>query len=167
MRRDRGDAGAGHARVSPRIRENSRLHVAELLRVGAAHDSHHRARPVQHLPSIYRTIAAWGIFPVVASATLVAGFPFTLQYARARVPREIWNATAFLAMNVMRHHFHDGHDSRNAGSSRPLRFITRGNDPNSHPDARLRLQSFLPRYFRKRLDIASANVRSGNYTVKN
>jgi hypothetical protein len=44
--------------------------------------------------SIYRTIAAWGIFAVVAWATLIAGFPFTLQYARERAPREIWNAAA-------------------------------------------------------------------------
>ena len=50
--------------------------------------------------SNYRIIAAWGIFAVVAWATLVAGFPFTLQYSRERAPREMWNATSFLTMNV-------------------------------------------------------------------
>ena len=49
----------------------------------------------------YRTIAAWGIFAVVAWATLMRGFPFTLQYSRERAPREMWNATSFLTMNVL------------------------------------------------------------------
>jgi hypothetical protein len=49
----------------------------------------------------YRIVAAWGIFAVVAWATLLAGFPFTLQYARERVPREIWNAPHFLRLNVI------------------------------------------------------------------
>jgi hypothetical protein len=51
--------------------------------------------------SNYRIIAAWAIFAVVAWATLVAGFPFTLQYARERPPREIRNAAVFLKMNVI------------------------------------------------------------------
>jgi hypothetical protein len=51
--------------------------------------------------SNYRIIAAWGIFALVAWATLVAGFPFTLQYSRERAPREMWNATSFLTMNVI------------------------------------------------------------------
>jgi hypothetical protein len=51
--------------------------------------------------SNYRIIAAWGIFAVVAWATLVAGFPFTLQYSRERAAREMWNATSFLTMNVI------------------------------------------------------------------
>jgi hypothetical protein len=123
--------------------------------------------------SIYRTIAAWDIFAVVARATLVAGFPFTLQYARERAPREIWNGTAFLTMECdydvgMGHHFHDGHDPRNARSSPPLRSITRGGDPKPSPwysatPSIISTQSNL----RKRIDIASANVRSGNYVGKN
>jgi len=51
--------------------------------------------------SNYRIIAAWGIFAVVAWATLLAGFPFTLQYTRERTSREIWNAAPFLRMNVI------------------------------------------------------------------
>ena len=51
--------------------------------------------------SNYRVVAAWAIFAVVAWATLVAGFPFTSQYARERPPREIRNAAALLKMNVI------------------------------------------------------------------
>jgi hypothetical protein len=51
--------------------------------------------------SNYRIIAAWAIFAVVAWATLVAGFPFTLQYTRERTPRKICNTAAFLTMNVI------------------------------------------------------------------
>ncbi len=51
--------------------------------------------------SNYRFIAAWGIFAAVAWATLLAGFPFTLQYARERAPREVWNAPPFITMNMI------------------------------------------------------------------
>jgi hypothetical protein len=51
--------------------------------------------------SDYRFIAAWGIFAIVAWATLLAGFPFTLQYAREQTPREVWNTPQFLRMNVI------------------------------------------------------------------
>jgi hypothetical protein len=51
--------------------------------------------------SNYRIIAAWGIFAVVAWATLLAGFPFTLQYTRERTPHEIWKTAPFLRMNVI------------------------------------------------------------------
>jgi hypothetical protein len=51
--------------------------------------------------SDYRFIAAWGIYAVVAWATLLAGFPFTMQYARERTPREFWNAPPFIRMNVI------------------------------------------------------------------
>jgi hypothetical protein len=51
--------------------------------------------------SNYRIIAAWGIYAVVAWATLLAGFPFTLQYAREQTPREFWNAPPFIRMNVI------------------------------------------------------------------
>jgi hypothetical protein len=50
---------------------------------------------------IYRIVAAWGIFAVVAWTTVLVGFPFTLQYARERAPREIWNAAPFHTMNVV------------------------------------------------------------------
>ncbi len=55
----------------------------------------------RELFSDYRVIAAWGIFAVVAWATLLAGFPFTLQYARERTPREIWNTPPFITMNMI------------------------------------------------------------------
>jgi len=51
--------------------------------------------------SNYRFIAAWGIYAVVAWATLVVRFPFTLQYARERTPREVWNAPPFITMNMI------------------------------------------------------------------
>jgi hypothetical protein len=51
--------------------------------------------------SNYRFIAAWGIFAAVAWATLLARFPFTLQYARERTPPEVWNAPPFITMNVI------------------------------------------------------------------
>ena len=51
--------------------------------------------------SNYRFIAAWGIFAVVAWATLLARFPFTLQYAREWTPREVWNAPPFITMNMI------------------------------------------------------------------
>jgi hypothetical protein len=51
--------------------------------------------------SNYRFIAAWGIFAVVAWATLLARFPFTLQYARERAPREVWSTPPFITMNVV------------------------------------------------------------------
>jgi hypothetical protein len=51
--------------------------------------------------SDYRFIAAWGIFAIVAWATLLAGFPFTMQYAREQTPREVWNTPQFLRMNMI------------------------------------------------------------------
>ena len=100
--------------------------------------------------SNYLIIAAWGIFAVVAWATLIASFPFTLQYSRERVPREMRNATSFLTMNVTMTLvwaviFTMNQMLRGAITTRPLRFVTRRGYPNSHPGSRLRLQSFLPR----------------------
>ncbi|MGT2491229.1 hypothetical protein ACU4GD_13700 [Cupriavidus basilensis] len=39
-----------------------------------------------------------GLFAIVA-VSLAIGRPFTLQYARERVPQEYWNAPRFLAVN--------------------------------------------------------------------
>src|SRR5260370_12405618 len=50
--------------------------------------------------SNYRFIAAWGIFAAVAWATLLAGFPFTLQHARERAPRDVLNSPPFLPINI-------------------------------------------------------------------
>jgi hypothetical protein len=100
--------------------------------------------------SIYRTIAAWDIFAVVARATLVAGFPFTLQYARERAPREIWNGTTFLTMNVILMLvwaiiFTMDTILATLALHRRYVLLLEVAIPNSHPGTRLRLQSFLAR----------------------
>jgi hypothetical protein len=43
----------------------------------------------------YQTIFGWGLFAVASWATMIAGVPFRLQYARERVPRELWNKPSF------------------------------------------------------------------------
>jgi len=47
----------------------------------------------------YHVVIVWGVFAVVAWATLAAGFPFTVQYARESVPREAWNSPLFARIN--------------------------------------------------------------------
>ena len=47
----------------------------------------------------YHVVIVWGVFAAVAWATLAAGFPFTIQYARERAPREAWNSPAFARIN--------------------------------------------------------------------
>jgi hypothetical protein len=39
-------------------------------------------------------------FLAIVLFTIVTGRPFTLQYAREQVPKEFWNAPAFIATNV-------------------------------------------------------------------
>ncbi|HLW70008.1 MAG TPA: hypothetical protein VKS22_05245 [Candidatus Binataceae bacterium] len=48
----------------------------------------------------YHLLMVWGIFAAVAWATLILGFPFTLQYARERAPHEVWETPVFQHMNV-------------------------------------------------------------------
>jgi hypothetical protein len=43
----------------------------------------------------YQTIFGWGLFAVAAWVTMIFGVPFRLQYARERVPRELWNKPSF------------------------------------------------------------------------
>jgi len=43
----------------------------------------------------YQTIFGWGLFAVAAWVTMSFGVPFRLQYARERVPRELWNKPSF------------------------------------------------------------------------
>ena len=47
----------------------------------------------------YHLVLVWGVFAVVAGITLIAGVPFTFQYAREQAPRELWNDPAFYQMN--------------------------------------------------------------------
>ena len=122
--------------------------------------------------SIYRTIAAWGIFAVVAWATLIAGFPFTLQYARERAPREIWNAAAFLTMNVIMTSVWAiifTLDTILATLALRGRYVLLLEVviPTLTLMLGYAFNHFYPESFRKRIDIASATVRSGNYAVKN
>ncbi|MGH7986906.1 MAG: hypothetical protein ACREQX_11555 [Candidatus Binataceae bacterium] len=54
-------------------------------------------------PHIYgqaRVVMAWGVFALVAWATLLAGFPFTIQYAREQAPPETWEQPQFHSANV-------------------------------------------------------------------
>jgi lysylphosphatidylglycerol synthetase-like protein (DUF2156 family) len=122
--------------------------------------------------SIYRTIAAWGIFAVVAWATLVAGFPFTLQHARKRAPREMWNAAAFLPMNVIVTLVWAvifTLDTILAALALRGRYVLLLEVviPTLTLVLGYAFNHFYPEYLRKRIDIASTNVRSGNHIGKN
>jgi cobalamin synthase len=48
----------------------------------------------------YHVLIVWGVFAVVAWVTLAVGFPFTIQYARERAPREAWDTPLFRRINV-------------------------------------------------------------------
>jgi len=43
----------------------------------------------------YHIILVWGVFAVVTWATILIGFPFTLQLARESAPREVWREPLF------------------------------------------------------------------------
>jgi hypothetical protein len=43
----------------------------------------------------YHIILVWGVFAVVTWATILIGFPFTLQLARESAPREVWSEPLF------------------------------------------------------------------------
>jgi len=47
----------------------------------------------------YHLAFVWGVFAVVAWLTVIVGFPFTLQYTREQMPREVWDNPAFYQMN--------------------------------------------------------------------
>jgi hypothetical protein len=43
----------------------------------------------------YHIILVWGVFAVVTWATILVGFPFTLQVARESARREVWRQPLF------------------------------------------------------------------------
>lgn len=43
----------------------------------------------------YHIILVWGVFAVVTWATILIGFPFTLQVARESAPRKVWSESLF------------------------------------------------------------------------
>jgi hypothetical protein len=47
----------------------------------------------------YHLALVWGVFAAVAWLTIIVGSPFTLQYTREQMPREIWGDPAFYQMN--------------------------------------------------------------------
>ncbi|MGH7931532.1 MAG: hypothetical protein ACREQN_00040 [Candidatus Binataceae bacterium] len=48
----------------------------------------------------YHVILAWGVFALVTWVTIIAGFPFTLQYAREQTPPEVWHQPQFIRTNL-------------------------------------------------------------------
>ena len=53
-----------------------------------------------HALEKYHVVIVWGLFAIVGWATLAAGFPFTVQYARERAPREAWDSPLFARINT-------------------------------------------------------------------
>jgi hypothetical protein len=47
----------------------------------------------------YHLALAWGVFAVVAWLTVILCLPFTLQYTREQMPREVWDDPFFYQMN--------------------------------------------------------------------
>jgi len=47
----------------------------------------------------YHLVLVWGVFAAVAWLTIIIGFPFTVQYTREKMPREMWDDPAFYQMN--------------------------------------------------------------------
>jgi hypothetical protein len=43
----------------------------------------------------YHIVLVWAVFAVVAWATILIGFPFTLQMARESAPRKVWREALF------------------------------------------------------------------------
>jgi hypothetical protein len=122
--------------------------------------------------SNYRIIAAWGIFAVVAWATLVAGFPFTSQYAREWAPHEIWNAPSFLTMNVIMTLVWAvifTLDTILAVLALRGRYVLLLEViiPTLTLVLGYAFNHFYPEYLRKQFNILSANARRGNYVAKN
>lgn len=53
----------------------------------------------QYMVIPYISIASNLVLTLIAFATLIAGLPFTMQYARQEVPREKWNNPKFIRIN--------------------------------------------------------------------
>ena len=49
----------------------------------------------------YNIFLTWAVFAMVTWATMLIGFPFTIQYAREQAPREVWEHPVFLRLNVI------------------------------------------------------------------
>src|SRR5713226_6467842 len=122
MRRARRHDCTGDARVSLRRPQDNRLYLAELLRVGTAHDSHYRTRFVQLL-SLYR-----GVGDLCRSRM---GYPtrgvsvHVAVCARTGAARGLECAAIYHDEydhdDGMDPHFHAGYASRDSRASRPLR----------------------------------------------
>ncbi len=55
-------------------------------------------------PWLFRNLnvsLSWGTFALVTWVALLAGFPFTIQYAREKAPPEIWDHPLFIRLNVI------------------------------------------------------------------
>ncbi|MFZ1888491.1 MAG: hypothetical protein WAU33_10700 [Candidatus Binataceae bacterium] len=50
--------------------------------------------------SRYQDIVGWSLFAVAAWATMIAGVPFRLQYARERAPHALWDKPHFRRVHV-------------------------------------------------------------------
>jgi hypothetical protein len=48
----------------------------------------------------YHIILVWGVFAVVTWATILVGFPFTLQLARESARREVWREPLFRRVHL-------------------------------------------------------------------
>lgn len=58
------------------------------------------ATPAIYVLQKYHLVIVWSAFAAVAWATLIAGFPFTIQYAREHAPPEAWPTPLFRQINV-------------------------------------------------------------------
>jgi hypothetical protein len=58
------------------------------------------ATPASGALQTYHLVIVWSVFAAVAWGTLIAGFPFTMQYAREQSPSEAWHTALFRRINV-------------------------------------------------------------------
>lgn len=58
------------------------------------------ASPAVHILETYHLVIVWSAFALVAWATLIAGLPFTMQYAREQSPPEAWRTPLFRRINL-------------------------------------------------------------------
>ena len=63
--------------------------------------------PADHRPALcgqvfdhYHIILVWGVFAVATCATILIGFPFTLQLARESAPRDVWSEPLFYRIHL-------------------------------------------------------------------
>jgi hypothetical protein len=58
------------------------------------------ATPASGALQTYHLVIVWSVFAAVAWGTLIAGFPFTMQYVREQSPPEAWHTALFRRINV-------------------------------------------------------------------